>query len=432
MRSIRRSVPKIEIDVTNDQLTGRAGFTFLAEQADRFGLVSELRSAIRIKKRQRGASDTDMLWSLIASLSAGQGHLSDVDALRCDAVARQLLGLKEVPDSRRLGEYLTRFRQAEIDRLTQVAGSLARKIAPAIIQHEADSKGYVPVFIDGSAIEVEGGLFEKAAIGYSGDVQYWLHTAFVGGLWVAGSLHPGNVDVAADWQAQLDHQVRPLLSDKAAVWLRADNAYYRRQVIAYCQTQGWDYSISVTNDNHKAPVLSVLEDLPEDAWEDIGLGESATWSNHQPADWPRSQHYVVVRKMLANKQQALFPSYTVILVSRNDLSLAEIVRRHRGKQGQENALKGPLIEMGLHHPPMRSFYGNQAFYLCGQIAQMLLRSIQYHVLPEPARQHGLRPLIRYLICSVARLVRSGRRYRLCFAKSSFRLDWIWYAGCQRE
>lgn len=412
MSRISRSAPRIEIDVTEDQLTGRAGFTFLTEQAERFGLMAALRSAIRIKKRHRGASDADMLWSLIASLAAGQGHLSDVDTLRCDPVARQLLALSEVPDSRRLGEYLARFTSTDVGELSQVASSLAQQIAPKIIKHELDHRGYVPVFIDGSAIEVDGHLFESTAVGYSGDVQYWLHTAFVGGLWVAGSLHPGNVDVAADWREQLDEQVRPLLSDTDTVWLRADNAYYRSAVVEYCQSRGWDYSISVTNDNNKAPVLSVLEDLSENAWEDIGLGESATWSNHQPSGWSCSQHYVVIRKMLEDKQQQLFPAYTVILVSRNDLSLAEVIRRHRGKQGQENALKGPLIEMGLHHPPMRSFQGNQAFYLCGQIAQMLLRSIQYHVLPDTARRHGLRPLIRYLICSVARLVKSGRRYRL--------------------
>lgn len=30
-------------------------------------------------------------------------------------------------------------------------------------------------------------------------------------------------------------------------------------------------------------------------------------------------------------------------VSRDDLPLPELVKRHRGKQGQENAFKGPLI-----------------------------------------------------------------------------------------
>ena len=50
--------------------------------------------------------------------------------------------------------------------------------------------------------------------------------------------------------------------------------------------------------------------------------------------------------------------------------------------------------MDLHHPPCRYFRATQAFPLCGQLAQMLLRGVQYHVLPQDARRHGLRQLIR--------------------------------------
>ena len=58
--------------------------------------------------------------------------------------------------------------------------------------------------------------------------------------------------------------------------------------------------------------------------------------------------------------------------------------------------------------------------------------MQYGLLPTSARQHGLRPLIRYLIRAVARLVRTGRRWRLDFAKANFRLDWLYSAAVQLE
>ena len=136
--------------------------------------------------------------------------------------------------------------------------------------------------------------------------------------------------------------LRPLLPSGTPVWVRADNAYYRGQFVRYCAEQGWDYSVSVTNDNNRRPVLQQLEGLPETAWEDIGQGESATLACHKPSGWTQ-QHCVVIRQLYDGPQRRLTPAYTVILVSRNDLPLAELVRRHRGKQGQENALKGPLI-----------------------------------------------------------------------------------------
>ena len=43
----------------------------------------------------------------------------------------------------------------------------------------------------------------------------------------------------------------------------------------------------------------------------------------------------------------------------------------------------------------------------------------YRLLPKAARHHGLRPLTRHLVRTVARLVRSGRRWRLDFAWTNF-------------
>ena len=128
----------------------------------------------------------------------------------------------------------------------------------------------------------------------------------------------------------------------------------------------------------------------------------------------------------------MFPHYSVILVSRDDLPLAELVRRHRAKQGQENAFKGLLIDMDLHHPPCRRFRANQAYYACGQIAETLLRTVQYQLLPKEARRHSIRPLIRYLMRSTARLARHARQWRLVFPRIHPQLIWLYKAVCQLE
>ncbi len=422
--------PRVDIDFTDAQLTGHGGWSLLAAIARRLQLPERLAASLQLKQRRRGASDAEMLWSLIASLAVGNGALSDLDALRADPVGQRLLGLTVCPSSRRLGEYLSRFEEPDVRDLLQLPRTLTEQIAPAVIEHEATSKGYVPVFIDGTAIEVDGRLFEGAAKGYNGEVQYWLHGVFIGGLWVSGRLHPGGVDVAKGWREQLDEDVAPLLAEQP-VWMRADNAYYRRDFVRYCSEREWDYSVSVTHPVYRKPILRMLEGLAEDAWEDLDMGESATLVQYRPKGW-KQQSYVVIRRLYDGAQRRLTPAYTIILVSRDDLELKELVCRHRGKQGQENAFKGPLIDLDLHHPPCRKFHANQAFYVCGQIAQLLLRAVQYRLLPVTARRHGLRPLIRYLMRSVARLVCTGRRWRLDFAKTNYRLDWLVYAAYQLE
>lgn len=86
--------------------------------------------------------------------------------------------------------------------------------------------------------------------------------------------------------------------------------------------------------------------------------------------------------------------------------------------------RGRCGDLDLHHPPCRKPPTNQAFYICGQLAQMLLRSVQHDLLPREARRHGLRPLIRHFIRTVARLVRASGRWRLDFAKSNYRIAWL--------
>ena len=98
-----------------------------------------------------------------ASLAAaGNGELSDLDALREDRVGQRLLGLRHVASGRRLGENMARIDEVQLGTLLEVARSLARQIARAVVEHEAAVRGYVSVFIDSTTIEFDGTLFEEA------------------------------------------------------------------------------------------------------------------------------------------------------------------------------------------------------------------------------------------------------------------------------
>ena len=110
----------------------------------------------------------------------------------------------------------------------------------------------------------------------------------------------------------------------------------------------------------------------------------------------------------------------------------ELAHCHRGKQGQENAFKGPLLLLDLHHPPGHAFHANRAFYTAGRSAQMLLVGVQYHLLPTAARKRGLRPIIRDLIRCAGRLARHARGASLLFSKSALRLDWLGHAADRME
>jgi len=424
---------KIEIDFTDDQISSSAGSYFISRMSDYLGLPGLLSDNLHLKSRRRGASDAQMLLSLIYCLAQGDGSIVDVDRLWADTPRRHLLGLANVPNHRRLGEYLYRFDSTWCDALANIARTIARRIAPAVIDHEVSTRGFVPLFMDGSGIEVSGEYFEGSKKLYDDSIGYWLHGVFLGGLWIEQRLWPGGVDVAKGWREQLE-AVSGLVGPDHPVWVRMDNAYYRKSVVEYLDERGWDYSISVTSGTYKQPLREIVGAFWEEDWEPINDDgtEHAAFVYHRPEGWEDEHAYVVVRSQYNGRQRLLWPRYAYILVSDDELQLAEIVRRHRGKQGQENAFKGPLIHLDLHHPPCQSFNANRAFYTAGQIAQLLLVAVQYQLLPKDARKHGIRTIIRDLVRTAGKLVRHARKWKLLFAKSALKLQWIAHAADRVE
>ena len=59
------------MDFTDLNLTAYGGSSILAQTARRYGLFELLAGAVRVKVRNRGASDAETLWAMIACLARG-------------------------------------------------------------------------------------------------------------------------------------------------------------------------------------------------------------------------------------------------------------------------------------------------------------------------------------------------------------------------
>ena len=436
-----------KLNFTDNRLTAFGGYTFLRGVAVKAGLSKLLTAFKPIKQRKRGASDQENLWSLITCLVSGRGRLQDVDELRASRVDRLALGLDQVSDSRRIGKWLHKATPANVSSLRQLATCFAKRLIPQVIAAQLKELPYVPVFVDASEIEVKGNQ-EGVARTYSGSKKYWLISGFVGPMQVSSRLEPGNLHPAGDWRTQLEEDVVPVIPADTPVWVLMDNAYYNGKIVSFLDEHGYDWSISLIDDQNKGPIVALAKkQANESNWEsilddpDIDLDDDveACWVTYQPKGWHRAVPYVVIRTWKHDKKEAdeLFSHshyvYGVITVSTNKHSLKETVRRHRSKQGCENHFKGPLIEMDLHHPPTRRLHANQLYYsmssdIAALLAQMLLITLRRWCLPAKYQHHGLRRLIRDFIRSVAKLTRSGGYYHLKFSKDRTDLRPLIYAS----
>ncbi len=70
MKKSREPNPaKVETEFRDALLTGCGGWSVLARLAKQPGLLRMLSGCVRVKSRAGGASDGEVLWSLVASLS---------------------------------------------------------------------------------------------------------------------------------------------------------------------------------------------------------------------------------------------------------------------------------------------------------------------------------------------------------------------------
>ena len=311
------------------------------------------------------------------------------------------------------------------DSLRGLTTQIAKLVAPSIIRREVKRRGYVPIFLDGTAIEVKGKNFEGAGKIYTGDKALWLHAAFLGQLQVSSRLMSCKSDAAGDWRRQLRKDVEPLIPADASVWIAADNAYFRKKFVEHVDGLGWHFSLSVTDDRVKDAIRRQIDD--DVVWTPMPKqpGTAVREVMYKPSGWSRAYRCIVIRRRYCKEGEVdLFYSYAVVMTSNDRLHFTTVLKRHWRKQGFENGFKGPLREMDLHRPPVASLAGNQIYYLCGLIAQMLLVYMQHELLPSSGWHVGLRPLIRDFMRSVAKLTKSGGRLTLKFGKGNYAFDWL--------
>ncbi len=214
------SAPTLAYGVCDDDLTGLAGLGVVARLARFLGLPEQLAASVRLQRRRRGCSDVQMLLALIYSACAGAGHLHAVDAWGPMTSPAELAGCGPCPTAGGSAQTCSGCTRRPWRGLRECARLVSRRLGPLVAQACGQRWGSVPVFVDGTGIEVEGQLCENAGRGYNGEKQYWLHSVFVGAAWVSARLNAGGTDVRGDWREQLDQDVAPWLTGRQPVGLR--------------------------------------------------------------------------------------------------------------------------------------------------------------------------------------------------------------------
>jgi hypothetical protein len=276
---------------------------------------------------------------------------------------------------------------------------------------------WIPVFGDGSQLEVRGRCFDAALLDRNGNRSEQLAFTTIGPFLAATELRPGTKDEGLGMpelmQRTMDIVHRVGLPERSLLFL-LDSAFGEFQVLEQLHSiKTAKYIVGV---NGMRPRLQQLcEEQPPSQWvaetklEDWLEEASYCVFSHRAETWSQNETFIAIRY---REKGELFPKYTFLITNftRSEIRLdrvrlsrssymATVWAMYRYKQGMENYQKPVLSDMGLHHPPSGRFGINQVFYVLGTIAYNLATFLSRCTLPEQYR--GMR--LWRMRCSLFRI-----------------------------
>ena len=443
---VSHSFPAISAAFDDPNLVSCAGLAPTMALAQRAGLTKLVADTLTLKA-EGGANAHLKVPALVAGMVAGADSIDDMDLLRHGGMDRLFTGIR-APST--LGTFLRTFTFGHVRQLDAVASRFLIALAKnAPILPGVDQVCYVD--IDDTIKATHGYAKQGAGYGYTGvkglnALIAIISTPTSAPVIAATRLRKGGTNSARGAARIVADALVTAKACGAAglVTVRADSAYYGRDVIAAARRGGARFSVTA---RMNSTVLKAISNIPESAWTPIHY-PNAIWdadeqrfiSDAQVAEVPftaftsrrKAEHIsgrLIVRrvkrlnaKSVPDGQGELFPNYRHHGVfTDSPLTMLQAESSHRGHAIIEQ-VNADLKSGALGHLPSGSFAANSAWLVLAAIAFNLTRAAGTiaSVFHSTATTATIR---RQLIAVPARLATSARRLVLHLPT-----DWPWQNG----
>ena len=422
-------------DFDDPNLIASAGLVPVMSLADKAGLPELVRAHVSVPGSPGANADLKVA-TLVAGMVAGADSIEDMDLVRHGGMARLFAGCR-APTT--LGTHLRGYQFGHVRQLDAVASRLLVNLAgQAPLLGGADQVAYLDV--DDTMRQTHGYAKQGVGYGYTGEkglnVQVaTISTPTAAPVIVGTRLRKGNTSSA--------HGAPRLIADALStatkagatglVTVRADSAYYNRDVIAATTTAGARFSVTARMDR---AVTAAITRIPEHAWVGIKYPE-AIWEEEEQR-WiseaevaeidytaftsrKKDQHVtarLIVRrvarlnaKSVPAGQEQMFTTHRHHAVFTNSpLSMLAAEASHRDHAIVELVI-ADLKAGPLAHAPSGDFCANGAWTVLAAMAYNLTRAA---ATLASARHARARPAtIRAQLINIpARIANRARRLRL--------------------
>ena len=426
-------------------LVSCAGLAPVLQLAERAGLHQLISRHVHLAK-PGGRNAHLKIPALVGGMLAGADSIEDMDLLRHGAMSRLFEGVR-APST--LGTFLRSFTFGHVRQLDAVASRLLINLArQAPLLPGADQLTFVDV--DDTLKQTYGYAKQGAGRGYTGvkglnALLATISTSSSAPVIAAARLRKGSTNSAKGSAKLIGEALGTARKCGASglLILRADSAYYRRDVIEMALRHGACFSVTA---RLLIPVRAAIADIPAEAWVPIKYTNaiydetSQQWvSNAEVAEIDytafatrakaqRVTARLIVRRvpdLNPNNQSELFTAYRYHAVFTNSpLPMLQAEKQHRAHAVVEQVI-ADLKNGPLAHLPSGHFWANSAWLVNATMAFNLTRAAG--TLASPFHARATTSTIRAQLINVpARLAKSSRRLTLHLPKT-----WPWEHGWQR-
>lgn len=413
VKRMRARVVKVEIAGEKERrATSKGGLALVQGVTRHLRLWSEARRELpRRKDPRQGYETSAVVASLIHGLLSGGRGFSATEPMRGDSPLLRVLGLDQAPSAETVEE-VVKYLALECEggeALSRLNQRFVRRCIGASKQQDIRCcEGFVPLWVDGTLLEVYGKSFDSLKF-IDGSRGQLCVGAFVGG-WLAGINFAGEGEGEeslgrALLKETMKEVVRPSKLGKHVLVL-LDSLYGDEPTLEMLERLKSKPSY-IAGAQGLREAQRVMSELPEAVWRDTGADESRGWSESAETTawlscggWKRKR--LMICRRWKNEGEMIW-NYAAVLTNlrEEDTRIKRVIERHEisyeeaiwflysKKQGMENQWKDMLSDMGLHHPPCAKARVNAVFYAIAGLGYNLSVAVRALTLSADSRRMRL-------------------------------------------
>jgi hypothetical protein len=405
---IRQARVGVKVEETDAAVTGLGGVPGLVNLAHELGLFKDVDALLPPKERDRGYCASASVFDLMLIPLAGGECIDDLAVLRADQGLERLLHRTVMAPST-AHDFLRRIQYVGLDGLGQVRQRQLVHVARDQNQTQATLDCDASLFVSRSRTAQ---MSYKGERGWMPMLAFWAELDLV----VHEEFRQGSMAPQSDALNFLKDTVAQLPKTVKRIYVRSDSAWYQREVIDYCEENGYGFAIAADKDEAVKAALSLMNNVdwqrinaPADPDDDeLYVREWACESVHTMNESEHAYRIIFLRK--ERRQGDLFEgvyTYGAILTNR-DLALEELITWHRQRCNCENHIKELKYGFSLNSLPSADFFVNALYFRIQTLGYNLISALKRIKLPETWRTFTLKTLRFRLIAIPALVVNHAR------------------------